>query len=222
MRTTNHSSSPTAARAKLITVFVLASALLAGCSAPAVNASTYQAAPAPKPLPTVEGPAVPITDGSLSAQDMAPTIAPVNISVPAVSINMKVLPQGLAKDGQMDVPSNSHIAGWYQFGPGPKSATGTTVIVAHIDARIGGIGPFSRIKDLPAGSPITVQASDGSVQTYLTTAVQEFAKEGAPMSEYFDRSGAPRLVLITCGGKFNSKTGHYFDNIAVVAEPQRP
>ena len=199
---------------------VLAVAVLTGCTAPAVNAATYHVTPTPQPLPTAVGPAIPRTDGRLSAQDMHPTIAPVHISIPAASVDMEVVPQGLAKDGQMAVPANSHIAGWYEFGPGPKSANGTTVIVAHIDARIGGIGPFSRIKDLPAGSPLAVQAGDGSVQNYVTTAVEEFAKAGAPMSAYFDRAGAARLVLITCGGQFNSATGHYLDNIAVIATPQ--
>jgi hypothetical protein len=222
LHSASHNGSPAAARAKLIPTFALAACLLAGCSAPAVNASTYQAAHTPVPQPTVVGPAVPITDGSIAAQDMKPTIAPVHISIPAVSIDMAVTPQGLAKDGQMAVPSNSHIAGWYQFGPGPWSSAGTTVIVAHIDARVGGIGPFSRIKDLSAGSAVTVQGSDGAVQRYLTTALQENPKAGAPMDEYFDRAGAPRLVLITCGGAFNYKTGHYFDNIVVTAAPQQP
>ncbi|MBK4348577.1 class F sortase [Lacisediminihabitans changchengi] len=222
MRSTNRSSSPTAARAGLIAVLALAAAALAGCSAPAVTATTYQATPSPTPTPrpTAEGPAIPRTDGRLSAQDMSPTVPPVRITVPAASIDMQVLPQGLGDDGQMAVPSDSRIAGWYEFGSGPMSAAGTTVIVAHIDARVGGVGPFSRIRDLPAGSPIAIQAGNGSVHNYVTTAVQEVAKEGAPMADYFDRAGPPRLILITCGGKFNAATGHYLDNIVVTATPQ--
>lgn len=205
-----------------MSVFALAACLLAGCTSPAVTASTYEATPTPRPRPTVVGPEIPRVDGSLTAQDMAETIAPVHISIPAATIDMDVTPQGLAKDGQMAVPPNSQIAGWYRFGSGPWSKAGTTVIVAHIDARVGGIGPFSRIKDLPAGSAITVKGSDGAQQNYLTSAIQETPKAGAPMDDYFDRSGAPRLVLITCGGAFNYKTGHYFDNIVVTATPQQP
>lgn len=222
MRPTDRVGSTTAARAGLFSVLALAVAVLAGCSAQSITAPASEASPSPtpSPLPTAEGPAIPRTDGRLSAQDMSPTVAPVRITVPAASIDMDVLPQGLDADGQMAVPPDSRVAGWYEFGPGPTSAAGTTVIVAHIDARVGGIGPFSRIKDLPAGSPIAVRASDGSVRDYVATAVQEVAKEGAPMADYFDRSGPPRLVLITCGGIFNAATGHYLDNIVVIATPQ--
>jgi len=29
----------------------------------------------------------------------------------------------------------------------------------------------------------------------------------------------PRLALITCGGEFDGSTGHYVDNVVVVAVP---
>ena len=39
------------------------------------------------------------------------------------------------------------------------------------------------------------------------------------MADVFDTSGAPRLSLVTCGGVFNSQTGHYLDNVIVTATP---
>jgi hypothetical protein len=44
-------------------------------------------------------------------------------------------------------------------------------------------------------------------------------KEQLPLADVFDRSGAPRLVLITCGGQFDYTASSYSDNIVVVATP---
>ena len=38
-------------------------------------------------------------------------------------------------------------------------------------------------------------------------------------TEVFSRTGRARLVLITCGGSFDSATGNYEDNIVAYAEP---
>jgi hypothetical protein len=44
------------------------------------------------------------------------------------------------------------------------------------------------------------------------------AKTRLPPS-LFDTAGPPRLALVTCGGPFDSATGHYLDNIIVWAVP---
>ena len=36
----------------------------------------------------------------------------------------------------------------------------------------------------------------------------------------FARDGAERLVLITCGGEFDSRAGSYEDNVIAYAEPR--
>jgi hypothetical protein len=47
---------------------------------------------------------------------------------------------------------------------------------------------------------------------------QEFAKQDLP-ADLFSRQGPPTLTLITCGGAFDEATGHYVDNVVVVASP---
>ena len=54
--------------------------------------------------------------------------------------------------------------------------------------------------------------------TYVVQAVRSYPKAALPV-EVFDRSGAPRLVLITCGGSFDRRTRHYADNIVAYAVP---
>jgi len=64
-----------------------------------------------------------------------------------------------------------------------------------------------------------VTTADGSVHTYRVSTVEKIAKDQAPVDQWFDRSGAPRLVLVTCGGAWRRDIGHYADNVVVTAEP---
>jgi hypothetical protein len=48
--------------------------------------------------------------------------------------------------------------------------------------------------------------------------MRRMRKEALPSSIY-TRTGAPKLVLVTCGGPFDSRSGHYRDNIVVTAAP---
>ena len=47
-----------------------------------------------------------------------------------------------------------------------------------------------------------------------------YPKQELPTEAMFAREGTRALVLITCGGEFDSTTGHYADNVVVVAEPR--
>ncbi|MBC7403344.1 MAG: class F sortase, partial [Microbacteriaceae bacterium] len=104
-----------------------------------------------------------------------------------------------------------------RYSPGLAAQKGATVIAAHIDSRHDGIGPFSRLKNATAGDTITVYGSDGSAVAYTVTQLRQVGKIDAPMADVFDTSGAPRLSVVTCGGAFNSQTGHYLDNVIVTA-----
>ena len=44
-------------------------------------------------------------------------------------------------------------------------------------------------------------------------------KSTVPLAEVFDRSGEPRLILITCGGAYHRGTG-YTDNVVATALPE--
>ena len=119
----------------------------------------------------------------------------------------------------MQIPEDANRAGWYRFGPAPGDAQGATVLAAHVDSRMTGVGQFSRLRKLGPGSTLTLTTSDGQVHTYRVVDRQEVPKLGAPVAQWFDRTGSPRLVLVTCGGAFRRDIGHYVDNVVVTAEP---
>ena len=150
---------------------------------------------------------------------MIPSVPPVRIVVAAAQIDVTVTPVGVEADGTMEIPADPDQAGWYRFGPDPESAAGTTVVAAHVDSVRYGVGPFSRLKAAPAGSEIIVTTADGIEHRYTLESVTSTPKSDVPLDEVFDRAGAPRLLLITCGGQFDRAAGHYFDNVIAAAIP---
>jgi len=204
-------------------ILVLTLPLLAGCAA--AGAPVASAAPDPSPSPSASAspsaavPEIVTKDASIGNAQSAATVAPVRLSIPQLNIDMRIDAMGLDGDGAMALPDNALDAGWYKFGPGVANDAGATVIAAHVDSRHDGIGPFSRLKDASLGSTISVAGTDGSTVDYVVTEVRSVGKIDAPMAEVFDRAGDPRLTLVTCGGDFDSSTGHYVDNIILTAIP---
>ncbi len=190
--------------------------VLSGCT-------TAPAAPAPaSPVPAADTPTVPdipTTDAGIGNVTRQAVVAPVRVQFERLGISMQVVPEALDARGGMGLPSNSQVAGWYRFSPGLRQTQGATVLAAHIDAVQGGIGPFSRLKNAVAGDSITLTGDDGSTAIYTVTELRQIGKIDAPMAEVFDVAGPARLMLVTCGGVFNAKTGHYLDNVIVTATP---
>ncbi|MCY7405501.1 MAG: class F sortase [Cryobacterium sp.] len=207
---------------------ILAPALLAlvisGCSAapstpapsssPSVSVSPLAPPPAPPPAPVID---VPTVDASLANQRPA-AAAPTRIRIPSLNIDMTVEPAGLDAVGSMALAANPDIASWYRFGPAP-GAEGATVIAAHVDSLRYGLGPFARLADAPAGTEIMVSSDDGVEHRYALESVQSTGKPEVPWAAVFDRTGSPRLTLVTCGGEFNYTTRQYQSNIVVTAIP---
>ncbi|MBX9718668.1 MAG: class F sortase [Microbacteriaceae bacterium] len=195
------------------TVLAVAAGLLAvltGCApAPAPSA-----APASTPAPVLIQDANPATLDSLPK----PPTQPIALSVPDLNIDMPIEPHGLDEVGAMSLPETPFSAAWYQYGSGPDSQSGSTVLAAHVDDRDYGVGPFSRIRDAQPGMVMSVTDQAGVVHTYSVAAVERIPRAEVPLDRVFTAVGDPTLVLITCGGQFNESTRSYSDNYIVTAE----
>ncbi|MEH6780224.1 MAG: class F sortase [Rhodoglobus sp.] len=197
--------------ARILALAVMA-LLLAGCAA----GPTESIAPSPAPLPTAE------IDVPRQSSEIAPVeqlAAPVRIQIPSVAIDLQITPVGVQDDGLMQIPENIRVAGWYRFGPSPASETGSTVITAHVDDFEQGLGPFAYLKEMPADAEIVVTTDDGVDHRYALESVQNIEKKQLPLDQVFDRGGAPRIVLITCGGQFDENVLNYSDNVIAIANP---
>lgn len=145
---------------------------------------------------------------------------PVRLVVPSAGIDASVTPVGVDANGAMVVPKEVREVGWYRYGSAPGSAQGAAVIAGHVDAREQGTGALFALRTVEVGDRVSVTVAGGRTLTYRVEAKQTIVKQRLPVERLFARDGAPRLVLITCGGPFLADLGSYRDNLVVVAVPQ--
>jgi len=204
--------------ALMATITVGASACSSGTStATAPPASTRAAAaPGPRPTPAQEPPAT-----SRPTLGPAPLTrsTPVRLRIPAIGVDSGLMDLGLRADGSLQVPPSGFPAGWYTGGPTPGEL-GPSVIAGHIDWN--GPGVFFNLDKLKPGDLVMVRRADGSTPAFRISRVAQFPKDQFPTTLVYGNIDHAGLRLITCGGPFNSQTGHYEDNIVVFADLVAP
>jgi hypothetical protein len=119
--------------------------------------------------------------------------------------------------GVMDVPLNPRTVGWWSGGAAPGADHGNVVIVGHINYA----GTAGALGVLPSARPGDVVGlhEGGRMLQYRMVAVHSYPKSRGLPIDLFSKTGPAQLVLITCGGPFDSSTGNYEDNIVGYAEP---
>ena len=177
----------------------------------------HPAAPTTVALTAVTPPAV---TPPVAPRAVAPAVSvPVRLQIPSVGINAPLQAVGLDSRGDMDVPEQVDVVGWYKFGPAPGAMTGSAVLSGHIDSAQQGLGAFSALVKVKSGDSITVTDASGRRWRYRVVGREAFDKKTVPLADLFSRSGAARLTLITCGGDFDASIRSYVDNIVVTAVP---
>lgn len=164
---------------------------------------------------------VPVQRADLSSVQVEPVVEPVGVAVPSIDVAIPVEPVGVQDDGQMEIPPQAEIGGWYRYGASPADDEGTAVIAAHVDSiASAGLGPFARLQDVQVGDPVEVTLADGSTRSFTVTDIRRSPKPAVQWEDVFVRGGGQRLVLITCGGTFDRGAQSYSDNVIVTAEPR--
>ncbi len=158
--------------------------------------------------------AAPQTAPPQSAQP-GPVARPVSLTIPQIGVKTTLTTLGLTKSGTIQVPSTTKVAGWYTRSPRP-GAVGPAIILGHIDS-YRGPGVFFRLSTLRPGDLVDVRRSDGSTVAFRVTAVQSYPKDHFPTQAVYGATPDAELRLITCGGAFDSATGHYLSNVVVYA-----
>lgn len=187
----------------------------AGEVSPPSSESTPTTPPPVPPTPTRD---VEVRPGALPTP--AASVAPVSLAIPSLAIDMPVTDVGVADTGQMELPIDPAVAGWYRYGADATSTSGRILIAAHVDAVDYPIGPLARLRDVPAGETVRIAAADGTSREFVIESLTYYEKSALPTAELFERGGPSALVIITCGGPFDSQTGHYRDNVVAVAVPR--
>jgi sortase (surface protein transpeptidase) len=180
--------------------------------------------PTPAMRPVAAGvAALPAPTGPIVAPPQSaapkPVAAPVSLTIPLIGVQTRLIRLGLTSAGALQVPSSTAVAGWYTGSPRP-GAIGPAIIVGHIDS-FSGPGVFFRLSELSAGDKVYVRRADGTLVEFRVTSVQSYLKDRFPTEAVYGPVPDPELRLITCGGAFDSATGHYLSNIVVYATEVR-
>lgn len=176
--------------------------------------------PAPDTSGEAQGrrPSVQRASAQLTSVDQ-PRAQPTIVTLPGVGIDAAIRPVGVAADGQMRLPPDPRVLGWYRFGPAPDAADeGSAVLAGHLDSERFGLGPLVGLREVATGDLVRVTLSDSSSVNYRVEAVTRYERQGLP-AELFARSGAHRLRIITCGGDYVADAGGYQQNLVVTAVP---
>ncbi len=84
----------------------------------------------------------------------------------------------------------------------------------HVDSTQGP-GVFFQLRTLQPGDQVQVSLTDGTVANFVVTAVAMYSKTQFPAAQIYTSHGTSELQLVTCGGTFDTSTGHYLSNIVV-------
>jgi hypothetical protein len=167
-----------------------------GTASAAPDALTPPGTPAPLPQPA-----------TLTA---AP---PVALQIPAIGVRTTLIRLGITRQGTLQVPGSTSVAGWYTGSPRPGEI-GSSIIAGHIDSYLGP-GVFYRLRELHPGDRIYVRQANGRTAIFRVTGVRQYPKAHFPTAAVYGPVPDAELHLITCGGTFDYATHSYLSNIVV-------
>lgn len=165
--------------------------------------------------PGIEIPVVDATEIAIPE----PVDPPRELRIDSVGVTMPIAATGVAQDGQMELPDDPQVIGWYRFGASPGERRGSAVLGGHVDSVSGGVGPLARLASVAVGDEVTVVGADGTPVAYRVESVQRITKAALPVDMLFRPRGPHQLAVVTCGGRYLPEAGGYEDNIVVIAAP---
>jgi sortase (surface protein transpeptidase) len=148
----------------------------------------------------------------------ASVAAPARVEIEGTKVVGDVVPTAIdAATGELAIPDDAAIVGWYQYGPSPGEP-GSAVLAGHLDFHHKP-GAFYHLDGISIGAIVTIRYTDGASRRFQVMDSTLVPKQSLPLSDVFVRSGPPTLRLITCGGSFDRTTRHYRSNVVVTAVP---
>ena len=199
--------------------WILAAALLligTGCLVVGVQGHQHALA---GPVPSHTAPPKP--SGATTTTTPPPTVAlpvaarsaPVQLRIPAIALTVSLSTLGLNLNGTVQVPTDIQQPGWYKLGPSPGQE-GSAVILGHVDS-YQGPAVFFKLRSLVAGDAVDVSLADGVIAQFKVTSVAMYLKTDFPTQAVYASHGISALQLVTCGGVFDTQSGHYLSNLIV-------
>ena len=208
---------------------LLASAVALTCAAcgstagaatpPPSSPPAPSSAAAPTPSPAAAADLLGSASATLDALRADEARRPVSVLVPGVSQPAAVEERTTDPvSGGLDLPKDPTVVAWWASGAVPGAGSGSVVLAAHVSYD-GETGPFTRLSHVAPGTQVVVTSADGSVHSYAVQSTRNAPKTALDRAELFRTTGAPALVLVTCGGPYDSRTHTFAENVVVTAVP---
>jgi len=160
--------------------------------------------------------------GDVAAFAAAPgggALRPTRLRIAARGIDAPLSASAIdVSHGVLGIPADIQRLGWWRDGAAPGDASGTVLIAGHVDSAAAGAGALSALRDAREGDRVELVTASGRTFSYRVVSVRLYPKAALPTSVYA-RGGRARLVLVTCGGRFDEASGHYPDDLVVAAVP---
>jgi LPXTG-site transpeptidase (sortase) family protein len=176
-------------------------------SAVVPEAATY-ASPTPEPATLAPTPpAVPSPE---------PFVPISRLRIPRLGVDAEVVVLGIDASGAMVDPSTPTAVAWYDFSSRPGSQ-GNAVFAGHVDYANYGPAVFFNLANLRAEDEIAVGLADGTVLRYAVVSKETYTAAAAPVQEIVGPTDNEMVTLITCGGRFDTRSREYDQRVVVRA-----
>lgn len=149
--------------------------------------------------------------------DLPVGINPVRLEIPGIAVDAPIIDLDL-RGPEPEVPSDFSDSGWYEQTRRPGEI-GPSVIAGHVDS-VSGPAVFARLDELSPGDRIIVHGDEGRTRTFVVKSKAQYPKQDLPPEVFEFDAPVPELRLITCGGTFDRRSGHYRDNLVVYAQAE--
>lgn len=185
------------------------------------DAMPYRGSLGPSTLDTPGSPPTSATTSASPTTKVTPRVqrgqAPGTILL-ARGGTARLVREEVGADAVLPVPDDLNEATWW--GTKVGAGTGATVLAGHVNWR-GATGPFAELWDAAIGDEVSVVDDSGAAWRYRVSRIVTVVKDELPQraEELFGQDGPPRLVLVTCGGRWVGGAVGYASNQVVIASP---
>jgi hypothetical protein len=145
------------------------------------------------------------------------SLGPDELAIPSLDINAPVYPEAIS-NFSLEIPGDVKDVGIWNDGGQVAGADGTVLLAGHINWYNQGNGALYNLANIQPGAKILLSDATGQVTTWRAVSLQAYPKTQLPQG-IFAPIGPRRLAIVTCGGAFDPQTGHYADNVVVMATP---
>lgn len=131
---------------------------------------------------------------------------PVHLEIPSIKVSASIFGVGLTKTGTMDTLKGPTSIAWYKYGaiPGEK---GNAILAGHRDWN-GVLGSLYNLEKMKIGDKLTITYEKGHKRIFKLVSNRIYLINEIP-KEAMSLEGDTRVTIITCAGKYDSKTQLY-------------